>query len=522
MLKLKKSIIAAIALICVGIIFGVVLVSSFSGVKWGFAQNVTLGAKNPPIAAENLKALSDAYVAIAKEITPKVVLIEVVTKPVSVKNELKDFFRFFGPDVEIPDTKSQPQQGLGSGVIISSDGYILTNNHVVKDAKERDGIKVTTYDRKTFKAKLIGTDQYTELAVIKIDAKDLPVAYLGNSDESQVGQIVFAVGNPLGLNSTVTNGIISAIGRNINIIDDGVDKDGKRTGLGIENFIQTDAAISPGNSGGALVDIYGAVIGINTAIATRTGYNQGYGFAVPINLAKKVADDIIKYGKVKRGFIGIKMSPVPLDETDAKALGLPKATGVQVQEVVSGGAGEAAGIKPLDVILEVDGKEILSSNQLQDIVARKHPGDEVKLKIFRDGNTFEKNVILRESTNEPIAEDKSSNKTNEAEKSDSKNSIKYDKLGFSVKNLTKEEKKALNVNEGIIVDNVEGFGSADSRGILKGDVITDVMKKGKNTKINSVLDFDKTLKECKSGDAVMLRLKTNGTPRFVSIEIPKD
>lgn len=279
----KKSVIAAIALISVGIIFGIVLVSSYNGIKWSFAGDTKIGATTAPVGNEVLKSISDGYISIAKEINPKVVSIVVTTKPEKNNNRMNELFKYFDPDLNIPE--EYQSQGSGSGVIISSDGYIMTNNHVVNDA-DKGGITVTTYDKKTFVAKVIGTDKNTDLAVIKVDASDLPVAYLGNSDNVQVGEVVVAAGNPLGLNSTITHGIVSALGRNIGILD------GERTSNGnnfsIENFIQTDAVINPGNSGGPLVDVNGAVIGINSAIATRTGYYQGYAFAIPINLAKKL------------------------------------------------------------------------------------------------------------------------------------------------------------------------------------------------------------------------------------------
>ena len=504
----KKSVYVSSALLLVGMLFAVFMLFGFDS-KSTYAQSIVVGSKTQSQTVLDLKATSDAFIAIAKDITPKVVTIEVTTTP--TKSQRKDFGDLFDL-FRMPD--AQPRQGAGSGVIISADGYILTNNHVVKDADENNGIKVTTSDRKNFFAKVIGTDEYTDLAVIKVDAKGLPVAFLGNSDDVQVGQIVLAVGNPLGLNSTVTHGIISAIGRNINIIDD------KQTGFGIENFFQTDAAINPGNSGGALVDLSGSVIGINTAIASRTGYNQGYGFAIPINLAKKVAEDIIKSGKVKRGFIGIRMDNRMIDETTAKALGLSKATGVLIQEVVADGAAEKAGIKAGDVLLMVDNKEIMTANQLQEIVARRHPGDVVKLKLFRDGKEIEKSVTLTANINDnAVAETKSSGKSNTIEQS--KTSAVFDNLGMSIRNLSSEEKTRFNVDYGVMVSEVKNFGIAQTRGIYDNSVITDVIQKGSTIKIQSTSDFEKIMKSTKSGDAFMIKLvMLNVGPRLVAIEIP--
>ncbi|MDD8019442.1 MAG: trypsin-like peptidase domain-containing protein, partial [Bacteroidota bacterium] len=330
---MKRSILAAFFFITIGIIFGAVLVSDFDGVNLGLAQQkqVQLGAERKSQKTElNLQAANDAFVKVSKDATPSVVSVIVTTK--AVKNPHgEEFFRFF-PDFKFKMPDEQQSQGSGSGVIVSKDGLILTNNHVIENADDK-GIEVVLNDTRRFKAKLIGTDPLTDIAVIKVDANDLPVAVLGNSDEVQVGQWALAIGNPLGLTSTVTAGIISYIGRSIRIIQDS---------YGIENFIQTDAAVNPGNSGGALVNIYGEVIGINTAIATTNQRYQGYSFAIPINLAKTVATDLILHGKVERGYIGVSISTV--DETIAKANGLDKAEGVFVQDVV-GEAAKAAGVK---------------------------------------------------------------------------------------------------------------------------------------------------------------------------------
>jgi serine protease Do len=515
--SLKKSIIASIALICVGIIFGIVLVSSYNGIKWSFAGDTRIGAANPPAGNEVLKSMSEGFRNISKEINPKVVSIVVTTKPEKTSNQMRDFFKFFGEEYDMPEERQS--QGSGSGVIISADGYILTNNHVVKDA-DKSGIEVTTFDRKSFKAKVVGTDKNTDLAVIKVDASDLPVAYLGNSDNVQVGDIVVAAGNPLGLNSTITNGIVSALGRNIGIINSESRTQGSN--FSIENFIQTDAVINPGNSGGPLVDISGAVIGINTAIASNTGYYQGYGFAIPINLAKKVADDIIKYGKVKRGFLGISMDSRAVDETLAKALGLPKTTGVMVQGITSGGAAEAAGVQGGDVILEVDGKEVNSANEVQDIIGRKHPGDEVKMKFFREGKYLEKTMKLKENIDDASLADNDKSDSDNSDKSNLKSSVSFSNLGFGVRNLTAADKTKLKVSEGVVVENVKNYGYAQSRTLQNNDVITEVKKKGKDIKINNVNDLEKTIKDTKPGEALMLKTKSSIGFRFIAMEIPKE
>ncbi|HEX9614681.1 MAG TPA: trypsin-like peptidase domain-containing protein, partial [Bacteroidota bacterium] len=382
-----RSIITAVVLIGIGIVFGVVLVSSFKGVDVTFAQDpVQIGSKSPaPKVNPVLEALNEAFHTVANDVTPSVVYITVKSSGGEERSGTERFFHFFGPEFRF-EAPQRPEIGAGSGVILTKDGYILTNNHVVEGADD-DGIRVRLSDTREFSGKLIGTDKYTDLAVVKIKAEDLPVPRLGNSDEVDVGHIVFAVGNPLGLTSTMTQGIVSALGRQISIIDD------EGTGYGIENFIQTDAAVNPGNSGGPLIDISGSVIGVNTAIATTNQRYQGYSFAIPINLARKVASDIIRYGEVRRGYIGVSIQTV--DAVTAKAQGLEKARGVIVQSVNSGSAGEEAGLRPLDIILSVDGQEVNTAQQLQTVVASKDPGQTVSLKVFRDKKTIERKVTLK-------------------------------------------------------------------------------------------------------------------------------
>ncbi|MCC6727151.1 MAG: trypsin-like peptidase domain-containing protein [Saprospiraceae bacterium] len=274
---------------------------------------------------------------------------------------------------------NQPKQGTGSGVIYTADGYIITNNHVVEFADE---VEVTTFDNKTYPAKIIGTYPDGDLAVLKIEAKNLPTLRMGNSDEAKIGEWVLAVGNPLELNSTVTAGIISAKGRDINIIK------GKAP---IESFIQTDAAVNPGNSGGALVDANGRLLGINTAIATQTGYFEGYSFAIPINLAVGIVDDIIENGSYQRGFLGINIAD--LDNAAADELGLYISQCVLVESVVDGGAAQYAGVLPNDVIVQANGKNVKSSADLLEVVGGSKAGQTVALVVNRSGK--EENISVR-------------------------------------------------------------------------------------------------------------------------------
>jgi serine protease Do len=419
----------------------------------------------------------------------------------------KDFFHFFGPD----PGEAQPSQGAGSGVILTPDGYIVTNNHVVDEA-DKDGIEVGLNDKTRYKAKLIGTDPTTDLAVIKIEATGLPVAALGNSDNVQVGEWVLAIGNPLGLTSTVTAGIISAMGRgNIGVI---------RTtdNYGIEDFIQTDAAINPGNSGGALVNLNGEVIGINSAIATTNQRYQGYGFAVPVNLLKTVVTDLIKEGKVRRGYIGVQISGI--DQTTANALGLSKAQGVLIQSLVKGGAGEAAGLKERDVIFSVDGKEVNAANELQSFIATRHPGDAVTLKLFRDGKTMEKKVTLK-ARDEDTPTVKASDKEDREEDADQETAkvIKFDGLGMSVRALTPDEKKKASVEGGAMVSDVRPYGEASNRQITPNAVIVEADRKD----VKSPGDLKKIVDGRKPGDSILLRLKgLDGSTRYVAVQLPKE
>jgi serine protease Do len=507
-----KSIFAAVFLISLGIIFGVVLVSSFKGVDFSFAgDDVKLGAQQAPTKPNStLQALNEAYHAVSRTVTPSVVFVKVeMDQESDSQDDTGQFFhRFFGPDFKFDMPKRGPEIGAGSGVIITANGYILTNNHVVTSAK-KNGIKVQLFDTREFKAKLIGTDKYTDLAVIKIDADNLPVATLGNSDEVEVGHIVFAIGAPLGLKSTMTQGIVSALGRNIGIIGDE---------YGIENFIQTDAAVNPGNSGGPLVNINSEVIGINSAIATTNARYQGYSFAIPLNLAKQVATDIIKYGKFRRGFLGIGIRPV--DAVTAKAAGLDKAKGVWVENVTKDAAGDKAGVEYGDIILTVDGKEVNSPQELQTTVASKHPGSIVMLKIWRDKKIIEKKAELgsRDEEGETIAEKVKNDKDGSGSDSDAEKVANVKELGVTVKSIDSNIKKRYEVEKGVMVSNIEDMGVAQERGLKKGDVVTEVG----GQKISTPDQFESSIKKLKPGDAVMLRVKGEDKKmRLVPIEIPK-
>lgn len=489
----SKKIIAAVVLLVSGVMLGAVIFSGFNFIRPGLA-NIVLGAKTPPVNLNaDASAFSQAFIEVAEKATPSIVQITVVAE--KENDPHKDLFMF-------PFNMPKEQVGSGSGIIISDDGYILTNNHVVEDAKE---VSVQLYDKRTFEAKVIGTDKLTDLAVIKIKADGLDEAFLGNSDKIKVGQWVMAIGNPLSLKSTVTAGIISALNRgNLNIIK-------QSDNYQIESFIQTDAAINPGNSGGALVDLTGAVIGINTAIATQTGTYMGYGFAIPINLAQSVAKDLIANGKVNRGYIGVKIREI--DGTLAKSLGLNKAEGVIVEGLVNGGAASKTDIKRGDVILKIDGKEINQSNELQSYVASKTAGQQVKVTIFRDGQTLERTVTLKaRDENEKVTETASADTEDKAESE--KASMTFDNLGLSVKNLSDKEKELFKVDNGVVITKVKPFLSA---GLAEGMIITKADKK----KVESVGKL-KLLIDAKKGSAILLEVSdSRGNSYFVGLDVPE-
>jgi Do/DeqQ family serine protease len=304
------------------------------------------------------------------------------------EQQIPDAFRdFFGPNLRF-NSPQQPRQqvpriGTGSGVIVGSEGYIMTNNHVIDNAQD---IEVTLHDNRTYKAILIGTDPTTDLALLQIKESNLPTVSFIDSDQIKIGEWVLAVGNPFSLNSTITAGIVSAKGRNINIL---------REKYAVEDFIQTDAAINPGNSGGALVNLEGGLVGINTAIASPTGAYSGYGFAVPANIVLKVMEDLMEYGVVQRGVLGIMIRN--LDGNLAKEKGLDIVTGVYVDTLMAESAAGDAGIKSGDVITEINGIDIKSTPELQGMIARHRPGEKVEVTVDRKGNRKRFDVILKDS-----------------------------------------------------------------------------------------------------------------------------
>lgn len=408
---------------------------------------------------------TDFTVAAAKTV-PAVVHIKVTMSSSPQANYIDPIFRDFFGDGGFPFGQRGPSMGSGSGVIISADGYIVTNNHVVNGA---DKIEVVLNDKRSYKGKVIGTDPNTDLALVKIEADNLPFVVYGNSDNVKIGEWVLAVGNPLNLTSTVTAGIVSAKGRNINIIGE----DGSRTPFPIESFIQTDAAVNRGNSGGALVNTRGELVGINTAIASQTGMYAGYSFAVPVNLVKKVMDDLLEYGKVQRAFLGVQIQEVNSDV--AKEKGLKSTRGVLVARVNDGGAAELAGVQSGDVIISVAGVEVNSTSELMEQVGRHRPGDKIDIKVIRENKDKNLAVVLRGEDNTTDFKKKEPINVNNL-------------LGAEFQDLSSSEKKNLRIENGVKINSIKA-GKMSSVGIRSGFIITRL----NNKTVSSAEDVDNIL-----------------------------
>jgi serine protease Do len=383
------------------------------------------------------------------------------------------FREFFGDRFR----EQVPSSSSGSGVIISDDGYIVTNNHVIDNAST---VEVILNDNRKYEAKIIGTDPSTDLALLKIQETGLPFLKFGDSDKLLVGEWVLAVGNPFNLTSTVTAGIVSAKARNINILSDN---------FKVEAFIQTDAAVNPGNSGGALINIQGELVGINTAIATRTGTYNGYSFAIPANLARKVVDDLIKYGAVQRGFLGVMIRDVDAKLAEEKKLGTTK--GVYVDKVNEKSAAQEAGIKNGDVIIKIDGIEVKTSSELQEQVGRRRPGDQLKVTLLRDGAERTLLVTLK-------------NKSGTTAIASGEDGKVISSLGIELERVSEEEKKELRIKNGVKVTEVNA-GKFRAAGIRKGFIITHIDK----TPVYDPKDVLKILED-KEGATLVEGVSPNG------------
>jgi serine protease Do len=435
-----------------------------------------------------LGKLSDALAEVADAVRPSVVNISTTSTVTMEDNPEGNLFndpffrRFFGDQFDHHKRKYK-SAALGSGVIVSENGYILTNNHVVKGAEE---IRVVLSDKREFKGKIVGVDPRTDLAVVKISAKGLPAARMGDSSKLKTGDIVLAVGTPFGLNSTITMGIVSAVGRsNVGIAD-------------LEDFIQTDAAINPGNSGGALVNTNGEVVGINTAIFSTSGGYMGIGFAIPSDMAKTVMDSIIKHGKVIRGWLGVSIQDLTPDI--AKSLGIKQETGALVADVVKDSPAEKAGLKRGDVIVSLDGKPVEDSTSLRNMVSAAAPGKTVELKIIREGKEQTLTAALAEFKERKVVK-----------------KVEYNNVlkGLTLQELTASLRDQIGIPEnvnGVVITDI----GADSpaQGILQaGDVILEVNRHG----IKNLSEYDRLVSKIGEKDPVLLLIYRDGGTIYITL-----
>ncbi|MBM3423162.1 MAG: DegQ family serine endoprotease [Chlorobi bacterium] len=497
-MKKKRISMKSLLLVLVGIVVGGLV---FANMEFTFpGTNVPLALSNKPNYAtaknnfenypiQTLRDFNEAFVRIAESATPSVVTI--FTEKTVNRRSISpfEFFgrspfeEFFGtPRGGSSNERKEVRRGLGSGVIVSSDGYILTNNHVIDKA---DAVYVRTSDNRKLDAKVIGTDPKTDLAVIKVNAKGLKPIMIGDSDRLRVGEWVIAIGSPLGesLARTVTQGIVSAIGRsNVGLAD-------------YEDFIQTDAAINPGNSGGPLVNINGELVGINTAIASRTGGFEGIGFAVPSNMAQKVLTSLITTGKVTRGYLGVSIQDI--DENIARGLQLQAGQGVLVGTVVEGSPAAKAGIRTGDVIVDFNDRKSTSSVDLRNEIAVLSPGSLVKIRILRDGEIRVFNVRLEEQPAQVAAAASSSQEST-------------DELGFRSQEMTPQLARQFQVKPEsgkVIVTAVDQSSNAFRAGLRTGDVIVSVNRQA----MTSYAQYLAIMRKIKSGDLVFLLIDRRGS-----------
>ncbi len=466
------------------------------------ALGVPALAQPPEEAIEAANSLSQAFSYVADQVSPSVVTITservVQVGMGGFHSPFSDFFeRFMPPQSRGGNAREFRQQGLGSGVIVDSDGIILTANHVVEDA---ENISVLLADDREFDAEVVGTDPATDVAVLRVRSDEpLPVVPIAGEDAVQVGEWVLALGNPFGpgLRGTVTAGIISATGR---------------TGIGLtsyEDFIQTDAAINPGNSGGPLVNLRGELIGINTAIATRTGGYQGVGFAIPMRLANHVMESILADGRVVRGWLGVYIRD--LDNSLREAFGLDEGQeGVLVQEVQADGPARSGGLEDGDIIVAMDGAPIEDTRHLRFRVAESRPGEEVTFTVLRDGREKTIDIELGELEDEGGGVSRPSEEMNDL----------LDDLGFTVTDLDDEIRSQLGLSDdtrGVVVTEVARFSAAAEAGLRAGDVII----RASREEVPNVRALRRILGELEAGEVLLLRVISDETRRFVAIRIPE-
>ncbi len=448
---------------------------------------------------EQLQQISDAFASVAAKVNPAVVAImtektvrAVAHEPFSAPQH--PFERFLGPR-GFQQPQDYPRRGQGSGVIVRYDRsyYILTNNHVIADA---DQIQIELTDERYFDAEVVGADSLSDLAVLRVDADDLPVIPLGDSDELKVGQWVLAVGNPFGFEHTVTSGIVSALGR------------GRFGNHEYGSFIQTDAAINPGNSGGPLVNLRGEVVGINTAIVSgrsrlsASAQSAGLGFSIPVNLARNVLQQLVEHGEVRRGLLGVTIQDV--NPMMAEAQGMENTQGVLIQTVVPDGAADKAGVEQGDVVLEVDGKPVRNVTELKSRIGTTPPGTQVELKLIRDGEEKRIGVVLDQLTSDSFA----------------LRAVPPHKLGLTVQELSPELAHRLGYEgeKGVVVTQVRRGSVAAREGLERGDLIQEIERQP----VEGLEDYEEELAKIEEGDAFLMLVRNRGGTNYVALRMPEE
>ena len=534
-----------VGLVLVGLAAGILGMMIFGddpsawSVQTRVVERVQIGDPEPPVGVirvdssgglPDIASLNQVFRQVADRVTPVVVYVQVQGR--------RDGDIWYHPFDEGGSPRffqdDRARRAVGSGVLISRQGYVVTNDHVVKEA---EGVHVTLADKRGFDACVVGRDPSTDLAVLKIghwqagtnpgtarcddlaamameSEGNLPSIRLGDSDQVQVGEWVLAVGNPFRLTSTVTAGIVSAKGRQVNIIDDR---------FSIEDFIQTDAAINPGNSGGAVVNLRGELVGIATAIATDDGWYQGYGFAVPVNLMERVVTDIIEYGEVRRGYLGVVIGHV--DAELAHDLGMDRIVGVHVGGVTGGGSADVAGIRTEDVILSVDDHPVNAPNELQSAIAHRRPGDMLAVRVWRDGQTQEFSVELQGPTSPANRRWLSELQEGAPEvperlplPRERPGVLELGDWGVGLRDVTRQEGLEFGVQEGCFIAYVEHDGPADRAGLPRGVVLVEV----EGSSVRSTAEAAALLEEAARGEAsVLVRVKRrDGRSAFYEIDVP--